>query len=215
MHPILRSFSLSTLLMLTLAPRAWADPVLEWNLTALRTTADAPFNPPMEARNLAIVHAAIFDAANAFEREFQPYAVPHRAPAGASFEAAVIGAAHRALVGLYPEQAATLDGLATDALAHLPPGPARDAGVAFGVEVAGRLLALRASDGAAEAIAAPYTPGAGPGAWVPTPPALRPALDPGWGNVAPFLPPHPLAVPPGPSPGADQPAVHGRLPRDP
>ncbi len=142
----------------------------------------------------------MFDAANAFEREFQPYAVPLRAPAGASFEAAVIGATHHTLVGLYPEQAATLDGLATDALAHLPPGPARDAGVGFGAEVAARLLALRASDGAAEAVAAPYTPGSGPGAWLPTPPALRPALDPGWGNVAPFLLRTPAQFRPGPPP---------------
>lgn len=200
MHLILRSFSLSTLLMLTHVPEAWADPVLEWNLTALRTTAAAPFNPPMEARNLAIVHAAMFDAANAFEREFQPYAIPLRAPAHASLEAAVIGAAHRALVGLYPEQATALGALADDAFGHLPPGPARDAGVAFGAEVAGRLLALRASDGAADAIAAPYTPGSGPGAWVPTPPALRPALDPGWGNVAPFLLRTPSQFRPGPPP---------------
>ncbi|MGZ6078936.1 MAG: hypothetical protein ACXWK6_14110 [Myxococcaceae bacterium] len=200
MHLILRSLSVSTLLMLTVTPRAWADPVLDWNLTALRTTAAAPFNPPMEARNLAIVHAAMFDAANAFEREFQPYAVSLRAHAGASFEAAVIGAAHRTLVVLYPDQAATLDGLAADALGQLSPGPARDAGAAFGAEVAGRLLALRVSDGAAEAIAAPYTPGSGPGAWVPTPPALRPALDPGWGNVAPFLLRTPSQFRPGPPP---------------
>ncbi len=57
-----------------------------------------------------------------------------------------------------------------------------------------------AADGAAEAIAAPYTPGSGPGAWVPTPPALRPALDPGWGNVAPFLLRTPSQFRPGPPP---------------
>jgi len=200
MHLISRSLCFSTVLMLFLAPRAWADPVLEWNLTALRTTAAAPFNPPLEARNLAIAHAAMFDAANAFEREFQPYAVRLRAPAGASLDAAVIAAAHRTLVGLYPEQATTLDGLAADALAQLPDGAARDAGVALGEEVAGRLLGLRAPDGAAEALAAAYTPGSGPGAWVPTPPAFRPALDPGWGAVAPFLLGTPSQFRPGPPP---------------
>jgi hypothetical protein len=32
-----------------------------------------------------------------------------------------------------------------------------------------------------------YTPGSGPGAWIPTPPAFLPALDPGWGRVTPYL----------------------------
>jgi len=32
-----------------------------------------------------------------------------------------------------------------------------------------------------------YAPRKRPGAWVPTPPAFRPALDPGWGHVTPFL----------------------------
>lgn len=187
MHVVLRFSALSTLLVLATVPGALADPVLDWNLAALRTTAAAPFNPPLEARNLAVVHAAMFDAANAFEHEFRAYAVQLRAPAGASLEAAVTAAAHRTLVGLYPEQAAALDALATESLGQLPPGPGRDAGVALGIEVAARLLALRASDGAAEAVVAPRTPGLGPGAWIPTPPAFRPALDPGWGTVAPFL----------------------------
>src|SRR5262249_44526096 len=69
-----------------------------------------------------------------------------------------------------------------------------------GVEVAGRLLSLRSSDGAADAIAAPYTPGSGPGAWRPTPPAFRPALDPGWGSVVPFLLHTPAQFRPGPPP---------------
>ena len=200
MHVVLRFSALSALLVLAAVPGALADPVLDWNLTALRTTAAAPFNPPLEARNLAVVHAAMFDAANAFEHEFRAYAVHLRAPAGASLEAAVIAAAHRALVRLYPEQAAALDALAAESLGRLPAGPGRDAGVTLGTQVAERLLALRAPDGAAEAITAPYTPGSGPGAWVPTPPAFRPALDPGWGTVAPFLLRTPSQFRPGPPP---------------
>ena len=55
------------MLILPARPPAIADPVLDWNTAALQPTAAAPFNPPLEARNLAIVHAAMFDAANAFE----------------------------------------------------------------------------------------------------------------------------------------------------
>ncbi len=200
MHVVVRFFALAALLVLAAVPSALADPVLDWNLTALRTTAAAPFNPPLEARNLAVVHAAMFDAANAFQHEFRSYAVHVCAPAGASFDAAVTAAAHRTLVGLYPEQTATLDALAAEALSRLPQGAGRDAGVTLGTEVATRLLSVRASDGAGEAIAAPYTPASGPGAWVPTPPAFRPALDPGWGTVAPFLLRTPSQFRPGPPP---------------
>lgn len=38
-----------------------------------------------------------------------------------------------------------------------------------------------------EALTAPYAPRAEVGYWIPTPPAFRPALDPGWGSVTPFL----------------------------
>jgi hypothetical protein len=187
MHPIVRTLAFSVLLVLSETPPAAADPVLEWNTAALHAAGSASFNPPLEARNLAIVHAAIFDAANAFRGEFRPYAVRLQPPAGASQDAAVIAAAHRTLVRLYPEQTPALDALASESLGQLPSGPSREAGVAFGREVADQLLSLRASDGAAEAIAASYCPGSGPGAWVPTPSAFRPALDPGWGTVAPFL----------------------------
>jgi len=200
MHALLRAFVLAAALSPPAASSAPADPVLEWNDVALRTAAAAAFNPPLEARNLAVVHAAMFDAANAFEHEFRAYAARVCPPPGASPEAAVIGAAHHALVQLYPEQASTLDALAAQSLSRLPEGPARQAGTAVGVEVAGRLLSLRSSDGVAEAIAAPYTPGSGPGAWQPTPPALRPALDPGWGSVVPFVLHTPSQFRPGPPP---------------
>ena len=200
MHALLRTFVLTVAMSPPAASSAPTDPVLEWNGIALHTAASAAFNPPLEARNLAIVHAAMFDAANAFEHEFRAYAVRVCPPPGASQEAAVIAAAHHALVHLYPEQASTLDALAAESLARLPDGAARQSGTSVGVEVAGRLLSLRSSDGAADAIAAPYTPASGPGAWQPTPPALRPALEPGWGSVVPFLLHTPGQFRPGPPP---------------
>ena len=54
--------ALAAVALWLLAPLARADTVLDWNVIALRTTAAAPFNPPLEARSLAIVHAAMFDA---------------------------------------------------------------------------------------------------------------------------------------------------------
>jgi hypothetical protein len=166
---------------------ARADVVTDWNVIALKTTALAPFNPPLETRNLAIVHAAIFDAVNSICRQFHRYAVRLHAPEWASPEAAAVAAAHATLVGLYPDQQSMLDAAYITSLDLIPDGAAKTSGLAVGEHVARRILAMRASDGVAAAIAAPYTPGSQPGDWTPTPPAFLPALDPGWGSVVPFL----------------------------
>src|SRR5262249_48681307 len=118
----------------------------------------------------------------------EPYGdIQVNAPAGASVEAAVIAAAHYALVHLLPNQQAALDAqygssLAARGLSVSNPG------VEVGEKVAAQILALRAMDGSATA-QFPYTaPGSGsPGIWVPTPPAFAPASLPGWGRVTPWV----------------------------
>jgi hypothetical protein len=184
---------------------ARADVILDWNTIALKTTAAAPFNPPLETRNLAIVHAAMFDAVNSITREFQPYAVHLHAPGWASPEAAAVAAAHAALVQLYPAQQSPLDAAYTTSLALIHGGPGKTSGLEIGGDVARRILALRASDGAAAAVGASYTPGTRPGDWNPTPPALLRALDPGWGQVQPFFLRHGSQFRPGPPPALDSP----------
>lgn len=180
-----------------------ADMVLDWNATALRTTAAAPFNPPLESRNVAIVHAAMFDAVNSIIREFHPYAVEVSAPLGASPGAAAAAAAHFALVSLYPAQQSMLDAAYAASLVSIPNTHAKADGILVGETAAAYILASRASDGAAEAIVAAYTPPVGAGFWAPTPPAFRPALDPGWGSVRPFLLTDGSQFRPGPPPALD------------
>ena len=177
-----------------------ADVVLDWNIVTMRTAAAAPFNPPLESRNAAIVHAAMFDAVNSIVREFHHYAVRLRAPAGASAEAAAVAAAHFALVQLYPDQREALDAAYADSLVVIPSGPGKANGITLGEAVAARILNIRSADGAAAAITAEYTPGVGPGFWIPTPPAFLPALDPGWGSVRPFLMEDECQFRPGPPP---------------
>jgi hypothetical protein len=177
-----------------------ADVVLDWNIVTLKTTAAAPFNPPLESRNVAIVHAAMFDAVNSIVRDFQPYAVRFRAPGGASPDAAAVAAAHFALVQLYPDQRTALDAAYAGSLGLIPDGRRKADGIAVGEAVALRILTQRASDGAAAAITAQYTPGNGPGSWIPTPPAFLSALDPGWGSVRPFLMEEGSQFRPGPPP---------------
>ena len=200
----LRSVALSTSILLGMTT-ARADAVLDWNVIALETTAAAPFNPPLESRNLAIVHAAMFDGVNSITGGYERYAIELRAPDGASPDAAAAAAAHYVLVQLYPGQQAMLDRAYAASLARIAEGASRAAGITVGESVAAQLLALRLDDGSEAAIVAPYTPGSQPGDWIPTPPAFRPALDPGWGTVRPFLLWKSSQFRPGPPPGLNSP----------
>lgn len=170
------------------------DVVLDWNSTLLNAIqalgkGGAPgIAPPLAARNMAIVHAAIYDAVNAIEQTYSPYHVsiePSEA-FGASPEAAVVGAAYQTLINLFPTQAATFEAQRFRSLAEISDGSAEDAGFALGVRVANKILELRSNDGADAADDVPYTPGRGLGDWRPTPPTFAPALLPGWGEVTPF-----------------------------
>jgi hypothetical protein len=78
------------------------DQVLDWNQIFVDTLI-ATNTPNSSSQRLgAIVHAAIFDAYNGIERRYAPIFVDDQAPAGASRRAAVIAAAYRTLVALFP-----------------------------------------------------------------------------------------------------------------
>jgi hypothetical protein len=164
---------------------AAGNPAVDWNKIALRTTAAAAFNPPLESRNMAVVDASMYDAVTSITREFAPYAVRLTAPEDASSAAAAVAAAHYALVYLYPGQAPALDADYVSSLGRIADGSGKRNGIALGEVVASEILAIRAPDNSS--VIFPYTPGTGPGVWQPTPPAFKPALDPGWGHVTPFL----------------------------
>ena len=161
-----------------------ADTVLYWNQIVQEAIRADRTPPPMAARNLAIVHAAIYDAVNAVERTHSPYAVSLLAAAGTSPRTAAAIAAHRTLLALYPSQTARFDAALDDSLDAFPEGPGKDAGIRLGQEVAEKLLALRQND--ASASQARYQPTRRPGNWEPTPPDFRPALLPTWASVTCF-----------------------------
>jgi hypothetical protein len=117
-------------------------------------------------RVMAIMHTAMFDAINSIEGHYTPYKFQVSAPAGSSSEAAGAAAAHATLVELFPEQKAALDAAYAASLAQIPDSARRTAGIAVGEEVAAKVLAWRASDGAN----APntYRPATTPGAYITT-----------------------------------------------
>jgi hypothetical protein len=149
--------------------------VLEWNQIFVDTLI-ATNTPNSSSQRLgAIVHTAIFDAYNGIDRRYTPVFVPQSAPSGASRRAAVIAAAHRALVVLFPSRQPSLDASYAASLAALSDdgedaGQSRERGIAWGTQVAETVLAWRASDGF-NVIYPPFTGGTAIGQWRPIPPA--------------------------------------------
>ncbi len=160
------------------------DAVTDWNVIMQATVSVAPSNPFYQARWAAIVQLAVFEAVNAVTSDYEPYLGTIAAPDWASPDAAAIVAAHRTLVTLRPNSAASLDALRAQSLAAIPDGPAKNAGIEAGEDAAFAMLLLRADDGWNASV--PYTPGSNPGDWQPTPPAFAPGFLPGWGQVTPF-----------------------------
>ena len=177
-----------------------ANQVVAWNAVALQIVRNAKIQAPDVARDLAIVQVAVFDAVDAIEPKYQPYAIATPASRRASPDAAAASAAYTALLGLFPQQKAVLDAEWNTSLAAIPGGAGKRAGVALGASVANQILALRSQDGSGAKV--DYVPGKAPGQWQPTPPAYAPAVDPQWGQVTPFalnsssqfLPPPPPAL---------------------
>ena len=160
--------------------------VLEWNLIASNAAVAGGQNSVVQTRTFAMVQAAVHDALNAIDRRYESYVFQAGVgPIFASPEAAVATAAHDVLVGLIPSQAGSLDAAYATALSTIADGPTKEAGTAVGAAAAAAILALRATDGAANANR-PYTPGTEPGDYQPTTPNA-PVVTPGWGEVAPFV----------------------------
>jgi hypothetical protein len=165
---------------------AHAGPVTDWN-TIATTHAAANQDPGTQTHTLAIVHIATHDALNAVVPRYEPYAYTGSAP-GASVAAAVATAAHNTLVPLIPQAAAAIDAEYAAALAAIPNGPAKEAGVLTGQAAAAAILDRRRSDDLVAAATKPYQPGdPTPGVYQPTPP-LNVVILAGWGELTPFAP---------------------------
>lgn len=175
---------------LCVAPSAGADVVIDWNAAALQAIRIHNTAPPAATRNLALLHASIYDAVNGIRRTRTPYFVTGHVPASASVESAAAAAAHEVLIHLYPALQSDLDALYKRSLAVVRDGPQKEHGIAWGRLVAVSILQWRSTDGADRLV--PYTPGTEPGQWRPTISfggVVRPALAPHWGFVTPFAVP--------------------------
>jgi hypothetical protein len=181
------------------------DQVLEWNQIFIDTLIATNTQNSFSQRLGAIVHTAIFDAYNGIERRYTPVFVTQSAPSGASRRAAVIAAAHRALVVLFPLQQPSLDASYAASLAALSDdgedgGQSRERGIAWGTQVADAVLAWRASDGF-NASYPPFFGGTAIGQWRPTPPAFAQMSAQGLAFTAMFVLNNNIQFRPGPPRG--------------
>jgi hypothetical protein len=180
------------------APRAAADDnvVIQWNETMLQAIRNTRFAPMFAARALAVVHTAMFDAWAAYDATAvgtQFGATLRRAEderTEANKTAAVSFAAYRALVDLFPSQAALFTARMM-ALGYDPAEASLDVSTPQGLgnQCARSVIATRHGDGANQlggyADTTGYIPkGSDPNRWQPLPGQVF--LAPHWQLVTPF-----------------------------
>lgn len=145
--------------------------VLTWNQTLLQAIATANVPPPAANRLGAVVQSAVFDAVNGIARRYTPIHIQPAAPEDASPQAAAAGAAHEALVQLFPAQAATFDAQLAASMRGIKDDEDDQAiaqGLHWGVTVADQILSWRSADGFL-ATPPPYVFSTAPQQWRPTP----------------------------------------------
>lgn len=167
------------------------DPVADWNAIAEKAVKTAAAPPPVAALDFAIVQLAIYEAVESIDGRYEPY---HAAVPGAtgSMSAAAAKAGHDVLVGLFPNQSASLDAAYANFLSANGINPV-DPGTAVGAQAAAGMLALRSNDGRFPPNQVPFVGNTAIGQWRPTlsllpgaPPSFAPGLTPWVARVTPF-----------------------------
>jgi hypothetical protein len=188
----------ASLLLLSLAVcfggGARADAVTDWNVKACDFTVEARMGPPAANRILAIVHTSVYEAANAITKRYPAGSVRVDAQPGASVDAAVAAANRAVLLKFLPGQKDAIEKAYQSAIAGVPDGAAKTAGIAAGESAAAAVMALRADDGMVAQDS--YRPITTPGVYVPT---VIPAAA-HWGERKPWLMSSAAQFRPGPPP---------------
>ena len=163
MHATLLASAFAAFLLVT---QARADVVTEWNARAEAIGIEKQILPAFNARQMAMLQVAVFEAVNAIERRYAPYKLNLTAERSVSKEAAAAAAAHGVLLVFHPERQAALDSALTASLVAIPDGDAKTKGIELGKKAAAEVIALRAKDGANEPEY--YRPHTTAGVYVPT-----------------------------------------------
>ena len=173
-------------MVLLAAADARADVISDWNAIAVQSTITANRPGATGSVDLAIVHAAMYDAVQSIEKRYEPYYVEVPGATGNPIAAAA-RAARDVLVNRFSSQTDTIN---TNYEQYLITRgiPENDPGVAVGVAAAAGIIAMRSCDGSFPTTPQPpFVGGTGIGVWRPTPPANQPMQAPWLAKVTPFL----------------------------
>jgi hypothetical protein len=139
---------------------------MDWNTKADAIGIEKQLPNVPNARGLAMLHVAMFEAVNAIDRRYAPYKLNLAAERTTSKEAAAASAAYDILVALYPDQKADLDATLAASLSGIAETEAKSKGIELGKKAAAGIIALRANDSSDKT--ENYRPYATPGIYVPT-----------------------------------------------
>jgi hypothetical protein len=162
-------------ILLAATSLATGNVVTDWNAIASTTIIKNAAKPPSSSPIwFAYMSLAVYDAVNSITGQYRPFYYYGTAQQNASIDAAAVAAAHRILVTYFPTQQNDLDSQFAASLAGINvDASTMNAGVGAGEAAAAALIAARANDGLEANVL--YTPGSGPGVWIPTPPAFAAA----------------------------------------
>jgi PAP2 superfamily len=160
----------------------------DWGNRFTSLGASVPENSLRTQVRTTIAQLAMFDAVNAvLDGPYCPFASKPLSAPGASPEAAAIRAAYIVALNEFPTKTATIDGAYNASIAAVPASPAAiAAGIVVGEAAANAVLAARIGDHRNDPDLEGYTPGSGPGVWIPTPPAFANPQTPFLRFVTPF-----------------------------
>ena len=177
----------------------------DWGNRFTSLGASVPENSLRTQVRTTIVQLAMFDAVNAVvDGPYQPFASKPVSPHGASPEAAAIRAAYIVALNEFPTKTQDIDSAYTIAIARVPASADAIArGIIVGETAANAVLDARVDDHRNDPDLDGYTPGSGPGMWIPTPPAFTPPQTPFLRFVTPFGYNDPARFRPKPPPALD------------
>ncbi len=176
----------------------------DWGNRFTSLGASVPENALRTQVRTTIAQMAMFDAVNAvLDGPYRPFASKPASAPGASPEAAAIRAAYIVALNEFPTKTATINSAYDTSIAGVPASPEAIAdGIVVGDAAANAVLAERVGDHRNDPELEGYTPGSGPGVWIPTPPAFANPQTPflqfvtpfGYDDPSRFRPPAPPAL---------------------
>lgn len=160
----------------------------DWGNRFTSLGASVPENALRTQVRTTIAQMAMFDAVNAvLDGPYRPFASKPASAPGASPEAAAIRAAYIVALNEFPTKTATINSAYDTSIAGVPASPEAIAdGIVVGDAAANAVLAERVGDHRNDPELEGYTPGSGPGVWIPTPPAFANPQTPFLQFVTPF-----------------------------